>query len=84
MLLERRSRPRGEIGGGLEGREGEGCTHVMHGRRRITIDPRISTLPGQSTPGFDRPGIRWLHQGGGGGVRQRRRLYVCSNSVGVV
>ena len=25
-----------------------GCTHVMHGRSRITIDPRIPTLPGRS------------------------------------
>ena len=28
-----------------------GCTHVMHGRSRITIDPRIPTMPRQSTSG---------------------------------
>ena len=30
----------------------EGCTHVMHGRSRMTVDPRIPTMPGQSTSGF--------------------------------
>ena len=34
-----------------------GGTHFMHGRSRMAIDPRISTMPGRSTSGF---------QGGGG------------------
>ena len=38
-------------------RGGEGCTHVVHGRSLMTIDPRIPTMPGRSTSGFDRPGI---------------------------
>ena len=31
---------------------------IMHGRNRMTavIDPRIPTMPGQSTSGFHRPG----------------------------
>ena len=34
-----------------------GCTHVMmHGRSRMTIDPRIPTRPGRSTSCFHRPG----------------------------
>ena len=35
---------------------GGGCTHVMHGRSRMIIDPRIPTLPGRSTSGFHQPG----------------------------
>ena len=31
-----------------EGREG-GCTQFVHGRSRMTIDPRIPTMPGRST-----------------------------------
>ena len=27
---------------------GRGCTHVMHVRSRVTIDPRIPTMPGRS------------------------------------
>ena len=34
----------------------------MHGRSRMTIDPRIPTMPGQSTPDFHRPGSHCLHQ----------------------
>ena len=34
----------------------------MHGRIRITIDPRITTMPGWSTWGFHRPGTHCLHQ----------------------
>ena len=26
--------------------EGGGCTHVMHGRVHVTIDPRIPTIAG--------------------------------------
>ena len=38
------------------------CTHVMHGRSRMTVDPRIPTIPGRSTSGFHRPGRHCLHQ----------------------
>ena len=38
------------------------CTHVMHGPSRMTIDPRIPTMPGRSTSGFHRPGRHCLHQ----------------------
>ena len=31
---------------------GAGCTQFVHGRSRMTIDPRIPTLPERSTPGF--------------------------------
>ena len=32
---------------------GGGCAHLMHGRSRMAIDPRIPTLPGRgSTSGF--------------------------------
>ena len=36
----------------------------MHGRSRMTIYPRIPTMPGRSTSGFHRLGrrIHWLHQ----------------------
>ena len=37
-------------------REGEGVLMVMHGRSRMTIEPRIPTMPGWSTSGFHRPG----------------------------
>ena len=33
-----------------------GCTHIMHGDSRMTIDPRILTMPGRSTSGYHRPG----------------------------
>ena len=33
-----------------------GCTHVMHGQHRMTIDPHIPTTPGRSTSSFHRPG----------------------------
>ena len=32
----------------------------MHGRSCMTIDPRIPTMPGQSTSRFDQPSRRWL------------------------
>ena len=36
--------------GGPGGKGGGGrCTHVMHGRSRVTIDPRIPAMPGRST-----------------------------------
>ena len=28
---------------------------IMHGRSRMTIDPRLPTMPGRSRSGFDRP-----------------------------
>ena len=31
---------------------GGGGTQVVHGRSRMTIDPRIPTMAGWSTPGF--------------------------------
>ena len=39
-----------------------GCTHVMHGRSRMTIDPSMRTMPGRSTSGFQRRGRHYLHQ----------------------
>ena len=45
-----------------------GCTHVMHVRSRMTIYPRIPTMPGRNTSGFHGPGRHCLqHQGGEGG-----------------
>ena len=41
---------------------GGGTHHVMHGRSRMTIDPRIPPMPRQSTSGFHRPGRYCLHQ----------------------
>ena len=41
---------------------GGGCTQFVHGRSRMTIDPRISAMPGRSTSGFHGPGRRCLHQ----------------------
>ena len=38
---------------------GGGCTHAMHGRSRMTIDPRTPTMPGRNTSGFHRPGRHW-------------------------
>ena len=34
----------------------------MHGRSRMIIDPRISTMPGRSMWGFHLPGRHCLHQ----------------------
>ena len=41
---------------------GGGCTQFVHGRSRMTIDPRIPTMPGRSMSGFHQPGRHWLHQ----------------------
>ena len=38
------------------------CAQFVHGRSRMTIDPRIPTMPGRSTSGFHRPGRHCLHQ----------------------
>ena len=50
-----------DIEGSLFGGRGW-CTHVMHGRSRVTIDPRVPIMPGRSTSGFHRPGRHCLHQ----------------------
>ena len=45
-----------------------GCAHnngIMHGRSRMTIDPRIPTMPGRSTSGFGRIGRHCLLQSRG-------------------
>ena len=39
-----------------------GVLDLMHGRSRMTIDPRIPTMPGRSMSGFHRPGRHYLHQ----------------------
>ena len=44
---------------------GAECTHAMHGRSRMTIYPRISTMPGRSTSDFHRQGRRCLRQARG-------------------
>ena len=53
------------------------CTHFVHGRIGLTIDPRISTMPGWRASSFHRSGIGYapsskrrevfgeLHEGGG-------------------
>ena len=41
---------------------GGGCTHVIHGRSRTTVDPRITTMPGRIASGFHGPGRHCLHQ----------------------
>ena len=35
---------------------------IMHGRGRMTVDPRIPTIPGRSTLGFHRLGRHCLPQ----------------------
>ena len=44
------------------GRMGGGVRVVMHGRSRMTIDPGILIMPGQSTSGIHRPVRYCLHQ----------------------
>ena len=39
-----------------------GCTQFLHGRTRMTVDPRITTMPGRSRSGLHQPGRHWLHQ----------------------
>ena len=41
----------------------EGAFYVMHGRSRMTIEPRIPTMPGRKTSGFHRPGRHRLRFG---------------------
>ena len=45
---------------------GGGYTQFVHGCSRMSIDPRIPTMPGQSTSGFHLPGRHRLHQAGYG------------------
>ena len=33
-----------------------GVLIIMHGRSRMTVDPRIPAMPGRSMTGFHRPG----------------------------
>ena len=49
----------GRGGGILDRRD---VLDVMHGRNRMTIDPRIPTMPGRSMSDFHRPGRQCLHQ----------------------
>ena len=39
----------------VTGSEGGGCTQFELGRSRMTINPRIPTMPGRSTSGFHQP-----------------------------
>ena len=55
------------VGGGREGRRG--CTHVMHRRSRMNIDPRILTMPG----GTEHVGSALTREGLG---RTRRRRFI--------
>ena len=43
-----------------------GVLIIMHGRSRMTIDPRIPIMPGRSASGVYRPDRRRLHQAGAG------------------
>ena len=45
-------------------------THAMHGRRCMTVAPRISTMPGWSRSSFHRPSRHCLHQAPSG-VREK-------------
>ena len=40
----------------------EGVLVIMHGRSRMTVDPRTPTMPGRSTPVFHRLGRHCLHR----------------------
>ena len=45
--------------------KGRGCgcvLNAMHGRSRMTKDPRIPTMQGRSTSGFHQAGSACLHQ----------------------
>ena len=47
----------------VQNQKGEGvCAQFVHGRSRMTIDPRIPTMPGRSTSGFHQPDRHCLHQ----------------------
>ena len=49
---------------------------TMDGRSRMTIDPRIPTMPGRKTAGFRRPGIHCLHQ-----ARRAGRCWADRNKI---
>ena len=51
---------KGVEGGGERG--GGGCTQFVHDRSRMSIDPRIPTMPGRSTSGFHKPRRHCLHR----------------------
>ena len=50
--------------GGVTGdaRTRGGCIQFVHGRRRMTIDPRIPNMPRRSTSDFHQPGRHCFHQ----------------------
>ena len=55
---------------------GGGCTRYsisMHDRSRMTIHPRIITMPGRSMSCFHRTGRHCLHRGGGGGGKRIKK-----------
>ena len=68
---KRETRDAGLAEAGLAGRGGGWgeCFHFMHGRSRMTIDPRIPTWPGRSTSGFRGPGGHGMHQAPRSAVR---------------
>ena len=41
---------------------GGGVLDIMHGRNRMTVDPRIPTMSGRSSSGLHRPGRCCLPQ----------------------
>ena len=47
---------------GVGRRRGVPGTQFVHGRSRMTIDPRIPTMPGRSTSGFHQPGRHCSNQ----------------------
>ena len=49
-------------GGGGGGRGGGGRIQCLHGGSRMTINPRIPTIPGRSTSGLHQPDRHCLHQ----------------------
>ena len=49
---------------GRRGGVGGGCTQFVNGRSRMTVDPRIPTVPGRSTSGLYQPVRYCLHQAG--------------------
>ncbi|CAN0256107.1 unnamed protein product, partial [Laminaria digitata] len=53
-----------------------GVLVIMHGRGRMTVDPRIPTIPGRGTSVFRRPGRQWVPRSGG------RRLWAQKNQTG--
>ena len=57
--VARTGREGGREGGVLDRKD---VLDLMHGRSRITVDPRIPTMPRRSMSGFHRPGRHCLHQ----------------------